>query len=275
MAVVSGKDASTLLAAADPYGDAGGFTSGGFVTAGDMDGDGRCEWAVTPDLRGGPRVIIFGLNPDGTTRLVGNFFGIQDESFRDGARAALADANGDGVLDVYCIAAFNGGPRTALFDGKDVLVHIAAGRQPTKLVGDFFANNTATDAGRGGQVIGAADYNGDGRADLVTTGDTLLGTGNHVLIFSGADIVAGTLPGLGAAVLADFTVSGTSPTAGVTLTAQDVDGDNRADLVVGNGAGQPSLVKVYLGTAIVPGPEPASTTFDPFGGVTTNGVFVG
>jgi hypothetical protein len=40
-------------------------------------------------------------------------------------------------------------------------------------------------------------------------------------------------------------------------------------------AGRPSAVKVYSGTAIAPGPEPASTTFDPFGGVTMNGVFVG
>src|SRR5262249_8972208 len=43
MAVVSGKDNSTLLGATDPFGDPN-FTFGGFVTAGDIDGDGRAEW---------------------------------------------------------------------------------------------------------------------------------------------------------------------------------------------------------------------------------------
>jgi hypothetical protein len=32
---------------------------------------------------------------------------------------------------------------------------------------------------------------------------------------------------------------------------------------------------VYLGRNIAPGAEPASQTFDPFGGPTANGVFVG
>jgi hypothetical protein len=47
------------------------------------------------------------------------------------------------------------------------------------------------------------------------------------------------------------------------------------DLAVGSGAGQPSLVKVYLGKDIKGGAEPASTSLDPFGTVITHGVFVG
>src|SRR5262249_19010597 len=58
MAVVSGVGGSILLPPTDPFGDAN-FTFGGFVTAGDIDGDGRWEWVVTPELHGGPRVIIF------------------------------------------------------------------------------------------------------------------------------------------------------------------------------------------------------------------------
>ena len=54
-----------LLPPTDPFGDAN-FTFGGFVTAGDIDGDGRAEWVVTPELRGGPRVVIFRLLADGT-----------------------------------------------------------------------------------------------------------------------------------------------------------------------------------------------------------------
>jgi hypothetical protein len=221
-------------------------------------------------------VIAFGLNPDGTTRLVANFFGIFDDTFRDGARAALGDVNNDGVLDISVIAAFNGGPRTALFDGRDALVHIAQGRPPAKIVpNDFFATVSGQDEGRGGRGIAAGDVNGDGAADLFVTGDTLLGTGNQITIFSGADLAAGRFPGGGAAVLADFAVGGADPAAGVTLTTSDVDGDGRADLVVGSGRGQASVVKVYLGRTVQPGAEPVFQSFDPLGGPTANGVFVG
>jgi uncharacterized delta-60 repeat protein len=275
MAVVSGKDGSLLLAPTDPYGDPGGFGSGGFVTAGDIDGNGRAEWVVTPDLRGGPRVIVFGLNPDGSLRLVANFFGIEDPSFRDGARAALGDVNGDGILDVFCIAAFNGGPRTALFDGQDVLVQIGQGRQPFLLVSDFFATTTGTDDGRGGRSIAAGDVNGDGVADLIATGDNLLGTGNQVVAFSGADLVAGKFPGFGATPLANFTVGGQSPGALVSLATVDADGDNKVDLAVGSGAAQASLVKVYAGANLTGATEPGATQLDPFGTPTVNGVFVG
>jgi hypothetical protein len=279
MAVVSGKDNSVLLAPADPVGDAN-FTAGLFVTAGDIDGDGRSEWAVTPELTGGPRVIVFRLNPTGGgAQLVANFFGIQDERFRDGARAAFGDVNGDGVQDVYCIAAFNGGPRTAVFDGRDVLAHIAAGRQPNKLTNDFFANTTATDTGRGGQYIAAGDVNGDGRADLITTGDNLLGTGNHLFIFSGADLAAGKFPGgsgaQAAAVLGNFTVGGFPAGSTTSLTAKDLDGDARADVVAGAGTGG-SSVKAYRGANITAGGgEPTAFALDPGIGGATFGVFVG
>jgi hypothetical protein len=276
MSVVSGKDGSTLLGPSDPFGDAN-FTFGGFVTAGDIDHDGKAEWVVTPELRGGPRVIIFRLDPASPTgfTVVANFFGIQDDSFRDGARAALGDVNGDGILDVFAIAAFNGGPRTALFDGRDVLGHIAAGRAPVKLVGDFFAALSGQDEGRGGRTIAAGDMTGDGIADLIVSGDNLLGTGNQVVIFSGADLVAGRFPGAAATPVAAFTVGGQSPAALVSLARVDADGDGRADLAVGSGAGQESLVKVYRGQDLLGGAEPASLSFDPFGTVTLNGVFVG
>jgi hypothetical protein len=197
------------------------------------------------------------------------------QEFRDGDRAALGDVNGDGILDVFSIAAFNGGPRTALYNGRDVLTHLAAGRDPIKLVGDFFAAPSGLDEGRGGRSIASADVNGDGVADLIVTGDNLLGTGNQVVVFSGADLVAGKFPGFGATPLANFAVSGQDPAALVSVAAVNADGDARADLAVGSGAGQPSLVKVYPGKNLAGSAEPASTSFDPFGTVTVNGVFVG
>lgn len=51
--------------------------------------------------------------------------------------------------------------------------------------------------------------------------------------------------------------------------------NGRADLAVGSGPGQPSLVKVYRGVTLSGTAEPAADVLDPFGGPTLSGVFVG
>jgi hypothetical protein len=127
----------------------------------------------------------------------------------------------------------------------------------------------------GGRGITAGDVNSDGVADLITTGDNLLGTGNRVVIFSGADLVAGKAPGFGATELADFAVGGQDPSALVSLGRVNADGDARIDLVVGSGAGRTSVVKVHLGKNLSGTTVPAATSLDPDGTVTTSGVFVG
>ena len=105
-AIVNGKDNSLLVPPSDPVGDAN-FTAGLYVTAGDIDGDGKAEWVISPEDLGGPRTIIFSL-VGGSPKLVSNLFGIGDSQFRGGQRTTLADVNGDGALDVICIAAAKG-----------------------------------------------------------------------------------------------------------------------------------------------------------------------
>lgn len=90
-----------------------------------------------------------------------------------------------------------------------------------------------------------------------------------------AGTAAGRVPGFGATVLANFGVSGMNRGALVSVAATNADGDRRADLAVGSGAGQASSVKVYLGTSLSGTAKPASTSFDPFGTIALNGVFVG
>ena len=280
MAVVNGKDGSSLLGSTDPIGDVN-FTSGLYVTAGDIDGDGRWEWGVTPQLLGGPRIIIFRFLADGTFNittgdrpsLVANFFGFSDPNFRGGAQATIGDLTSDGVQDVAIIAAINGGPRADLYDGKNVLAAKAAGTDPAKLTNDFFADGTTTGAGRGGQSIALLDVNGDGKADLVTTGDFTQGTGNQILIYNGSDLATGKIPGAGATPISTFTVSGFSTNAVTTLAGTDVDGDNKAELVVGPGGS--GSVKTYLGKNIGATGEPTSTSLDPAIGTSTIGVTVG
>src|SRR5207248_3357299 len=108
--VFDGRDGSNLaeLLAFEPT-----FTGGVYVAAGDITGDGIAEIVVTPDPGGGPRVRVFSGQ---TLAPVTDFFGIADPAFRGGARAAVADVNGDGTPDLIVSAGFGGGPRIAGFD---------------------------------------------------------------------------------------------------------------------------------------------------------------
>src|SRR5439155_26030013 len=99
------------------------------------------------------------------------------------------------------------------------------------------------------------------------------GTGNQILIYNGADLSTGKIPGAGATPISTFTISGFSSNAVTTVTAKDVDGDNKADLVVGPGGS--GSVKTYLGKNIGATGEPTSTSLDPAIGTSTIGVTVG
>ncbi len=271
VAVVSGVDNTTLLVQPfDPFG--GDFLGGGYVAAADLDGDGRAEFVVTPDQGGGPRVSIFSLNPDGSRTTRANFLGIDDASFRGGARAALGDVNKDGTPDVIISAGFGGGPRTAIFTGQSVL----AGT-PTRLVADFFAfpGSDATTL-RNGSFVAAGDVTGDGFADLVFGGGP--GGAARVFVLSGALVSAGNVAGAQATPVANFFVGGDlNDRGGARVGVTNADGDGKMDLVVGSGAGRAAKARVYLGTNVTGAGEPTAFQDLPlFGGaVLTDGVFVG
>ena len=269
LAVLSGKDGRVLLAPFDPFG--GNFLGGGYAAAADLDADGRAEFAVTPDEGGGPRVSIYTLNANGTTAVRANFFGIDDANFRGGARAAIGDVNGDGVPDVVVAAGFGGGPRTAIFTGQSVL----AGA-PQRLVGDFFAfpGPDATTL-RNGSFVAAGDVTGDGFADLIFGGGP--GGAPRVFVLSGALVSAGNVAGAQASPVANFFVGGDlNDRGGARVGVTNADGDAKADVAVGSGAGRPARVRLYLGKDFGGGGEPAFTDLDALGGaVLTDGVYVG
>ena len=271
VAVVSGLDNTTVLVAPfDPFG--GDFTGGGFVSAGDIDNDGRAEFAVTPDQGGGPRVTIFSRNPDGTVATRSNFLGIDDTSFRGGARSALGDVNRDGILDLAVTAGFLGGPRAALFNGTTILTNT-----PVRIVGDFFAF-PGTDAVtlRNGSFVAAGDVNGDGFAELIFGGGP--GGAPRVFILSGALVSANNVAGAQATPVANFFVAGNSTDrGGVRLATTNADGDNKADVVAGSGEGSAARARVYLGANVTGGGEPAVfQDINLFGGGNLpGGVFVG
>jgi hypothetical protein len=232
------------------------FTGGVYVAVGDVGGDGIADIAVTPDEGGGPRVRLF---RGGDFAQLADFFGIDDVNFRGGGRAAIGDVNGDGVGDLIVAAGFGGGPRVAAFDGRS----LATG--PVKLFADFFAFEQTL---RNGVFIAAGDLNGDGSADLIAGGGP--GGGPRVLALSGAGLLAGQQ-----VQLANFFAGDPNNRGGVRVAVKDIDGDARADLMVGSGTGGGSRVTGYAGKAIpADGAPPDLYSFDAFPGF-AGGVFVG
>jgi hypothetical protein len=231
------------------------FTSGVFVATGDVTGDGVPDFVLSPDEGGGPRVRVF----DGRTfRNIADFFGIDDDKFRGGARATLGDLNGDGKADLIVSAGFGGGPRVAGFDGQSLMTG-----QPQRLFSDFYAYE---DALRNGAYISAGDLDGDGKAELVTGGGP--GGGPRVRVFAPSMLMNNQIESN-----ENFFAGDVNNRGGVRTTVKDLDGDGRAEVVTGSGIGGGSRVTIYHRA---PGSRDLSVLqeFDAYDNY-TGGIFVG
>ena len=253
--ILDGTDGHELFSIA-PFEAA--FTGGVYVAAGDITGDGVPELVITPDQGGGPRVRIF--NGVGFTPLA-DFLGINDPSFRGGARTAVGDITGDGIGDLVVAAGFGGGPRVTGYDGTTVLT---ASR--SVLFNFFMFEQTL----RNGAFIATGDLNGDGHDDLIGGGGP--GGGPRVYALSGIQIPS---QGANATVLANFYGGDVNSRGGIRVAAAHLDGDNKADLIAGAGAAAGSRVTTYLGSHLTPNGTPtAALNFNAFG-TFNGGVFVG
>ncbi len=261
----TGADIVSVFSAFEPS-----YRGGLFVALADLQGNGREEIIVSPDQGGGGRVTVFDLS-GGQSRTMANFFGIDDPSFRGGARVAAADINGDGRDDIVVAAGFGGGPRVAIFNGSTV-----SSGNPTRLVSDFFAFDGADVSNlRNGVYVAAGDITGDGRADLVFGAGP--GGGPRVFALSGASLMTSVTVAK-AQPLANFFAYGASERGGVRPSISDVDGDGKPDLIVGSGERVPAAVKVYrAATGSWGGGDPGNgTIYEPFGfSPISDGVYVG
>jgi len=290
LTVVSGKDDKTFLVPPfDPFG--GNFTGGGFVSVADFGNTGRDDVIVTPDQGGGPRVAIYAATGDytspeigpasgglpGTVQpeiviagftfdLVANFFAI-DPNFRGGARTAAGDINDDGIPDLAVAAGFAGGPRVSLYNGATLFT------TQTKLINDFFAFDPVL---RNGVYVAIGDVNGDGFGDLYFGAGP--GGSPRVLGIDGKTLLTSGPVAAIAAPISNFFMAGNQANrGGVRLATKDVDGDGKADIVVGTGEGQASDIRVYFGKNVVNTNEPAGfQDLNPFNSATfANGIYVG
>lgn len=245
------------------------FQGGIFITAGDIDGDGKAELVTSPNDGGSARVQIFRLvNREFVA--VDNFFAIEDPAYRGGGRVALGDLNADRKLDLIVGAGKGGSTRTAVYDGVGLLRGTAT---PPKLIGDFFAIPDTINL-RDGVYVAAGDLNSDGRAELIVgSGD---GGGPRILVLNGASLLASR--DVGASVVGTFFVDNVANRAGARVAVRDTNGDGTLDVIASGGTGTENAVRVYTGPSIWAAhgaAPPTAQEIDWTGDTGSSGIFVG
>jgi hypothetical protein len=226
-------------------------------------------FATGADAGGQPLVNVYDAR---TGALVTSFFAFP-ANFTGGVRVAVGDVNGDGAPDIICAAGPGGGPEVTVFDGKtfqrimDFMalpatftggVFVAAGDIQHKGYADIV---TAADAGGGPEVtiwcgkdgsniaafyattpqftggirVACADINGDGFADVIAAAGP--GGGPQVTLFDGKSL----------RLLTAFYALPSNFTGGMFIAAGDLNGDGKADIIVGAEKGGAPEVNVFNG----------------------------
>jgi hypothetical protein len=149
-----------------------------------------------------------------------------EPEFQGGVRVACGDVSGDGAADVIVGAGPGGAPTVKVFDGRS---------------GNLIEELQVFDPSFiGGVNVASADFNQDGRDDLVVGAGT--GGPSTVRVFDGA---SGNL-------VKEFFAFEQQYVGGVRVAAGDVTGDGHADIVASVGPSSLPEVKVFDGRSTNP-----------------------
>lgn len=160
-----------------------------------------------------------------------------DKSFHGGVRVAMADLNNDGVEEIITAPGRSMSAQIKVFNLKGTEL-----RQ--------YRFTAYRKSFQGGVHIAAADVNGDGYKDLITTPDkgraaevrvwrNRLGDGSSGI---GVDPVH---RGFTTQPVRQFLAFGKTFKGGATVAAADLTGDGKAEIVVGNGPGISPHVRIF------------------------------
>jgi chitodextrinase len=254
-------------------------------------GTGSLDVVAGPGPGSSPQVALF----DGTSGSAIRQFLAFDSTYTGGVRVAAADVNGDGTADIITGAGAGKNPYVNVYDGATGIklrsflayrgtfkggVFVAAGdvngdRRADIITGpgagNVFQVVRVFDAASGKELrsiqaytnftggvrVAAGDVNGDGKADIVTGPGS--GMGPLVRVFSGAN----------GGELRSFLSFDSGFTGGVYVASGDVNGDTKADVIVGAGAGGSPYVSIYDGASFKP-----LRSFLAYSGALTGGVNV-
>ena len=211
------------------------FSGGVYVAAADVDGDGRSDIITGAGAGGAPHVRVI----NGVTTAEQYGFFAYDPAFPGGVRVAAGDVDGDGKADIITGAGPGGGPHVKVFSGADL-----------HLLASFLAYAPSF---AGGVSVAAGDFDGDGLADIATGPGP--GGGPHVRVFSGTSLRE----------LVGFWAFDPALRGGVDVSAGDVNGDGRTDLIAAAGPGGGPHVRIFdgaTGTQLA-GPFGSFFAFDP------------
>jgi len=237
-----------------PFKD-GSWWNGAFVATGDVNGDGRAD--IVDGLDSGCCTTLHALDGVSGAELGGGFFPF-GQQFESGARVAAGDLNGDGKAEVLAaplagnrVSAFGpgGGEPFRAYDtfpgmqvGRaEIAVGNVVGTPRPELVAaantDGGVQVNVLDADSGAVLVSlhpfaaravtapqvaVADVDGDGRGDVVALAQLENGTQVKALAADGRE-------------LASFFVLEPGIVPGASLAAGDLDGDGKAEIVLGGG----------------------------------------
>lgn len=219
---------------------------GGRVATADFNGDGRAE-VIAGSSPGSPSQITI---IDGFTEK--QIFEMRpfEASFLGGIYITAGDLTGDGVPELIITPDEGGGPRVTVLDGKSFTV-----------IADFFGIDDVNF--RGGARAAVGDINGDGFGDLVVAAG--FGGGPRVAAYDGQSLANG---GKLVKLFNDFFAFEQTLRNGVFVAAGDLDGDGRAELIVGGGPGGGPRVTAFDGASLLNNTQTIVANF--FGGDPNN-----
>ncbi len=265
--VRDGRNLSTVLYDFNPLPSHPDGNGGLFVAGGDLDADGKAEiivgqdadyvagkassWIKVYSIATGSPVLKYAVQP-----FAGNF----------GVRVAVGDVNGDGFADILAVPGKEGGAILKAYNGR-----LMATAPWSTIFTPVSALKVTNDLPlHSGAFVAAGDLDGDGRAEILTSLDVKASTDganykHEVYIYDG---VSGALQSYKPAPF------GSSYEGGIRISAGDLDGDGRADILAVPGQAMPfdgygSSFKVYDYFTY------AFRYFVPYSIAHTQGMFVG